>query len=311
MVFLRSHHGRFFLQTSSSLQTRSTSIGDMRQEYELLPTDESAGALDDAIGSDSSSRVQHNRLFFSSVLPALFALLCTLANFALWYAGRTGIGHPHASALLTRLSSSLERPSTYIGLDKLTYDRISESHRQFANFPFLLTQISKVEPELVWADDSKQKLTSIGSISPDSRRFMLTPEISSVAQFRVVDYGYENCSLNFALQSSAKQLPLAGASVDIWSLSMSSSRLDATRLSWTSRPSRREKLGMVMLAPNASVELERTWPCKWGEFQTFEFACAMDEKEGERRGCNVDFWQDPKVPSLGVTMTQRSSLAGA
>ena len=130
------------------------------------------------------------------------------------------------------------------------------------------------------------------------------------------------------MQASAEQLSPLGVLVDIWSLDMFSSRLDAARLSYSSRPPRKEKLGTVMLSPNASVELQRTWQCHWGEFQTFEFECAKEANGEVLNGCEVDFWQGPKAPTRGwcyflccavtladlemrvsgVTLTQRSSL---
>ncbi|KAH8109251.1 hypothetical protein DFH11DRAFT_1515854, partial [Phellopilus nigrolimitatus] len=220
---------------------------------------------------------------------------------------------------------SLARPSTYMGLEKLKYDPAEEAQRVFANFPFLLTQISEAEPKRVWPDDPIQRLTSIGTVSPDTRHFMLTPKISSVAQFRAVDFGYENCSLHFALQvSSTEELPLQGVAVDIWTLD-APTRLDAAHISWSSRPPRKELYETLTFFPNTSTTSDRTWKCAWGEFQTFEFACAQ---RGEQERCNVDFWQSPKISTLGelvclyslkiirltvflpgVTLTQRSSLA--
>lgn len=101
------------------------------------------------------------------------------------------------------------------------------------------------------------------------------------------------------MQASAEQLSPPGVLVDIWSLDMFSSRLEAARLSYNSRPPRKEKLGTVMLSPNASVELQRTWRCQWGEFQTFEFKCAKEANGEVLNGCEVDFWQGPRAPTRG------------
>ena len=74
-----------------------------------------------------------------------------------------------------------------MGLDKLVYNATSESGHKFANFPFLLTQISSAEPERVWPDDSPQRLTSIGTVSPDSRRFVLGPDVSRKSHQQMID----------------------------------------------------------------------------------------------------------------------------
>ncbi|KAL5513572.1 hypothetical protein ACEPAH_3971 [Sanghuangporus vaninii] len=211
-----------------------------------------------------------------------------------------------------------------MGLDKLEFDADMEANLSFQNFPLVLSQVSELDPAMSRPDDSTRKLTEIGTISPDSRRFALAQGMSSISQFRAVDYGFENCSLSIALQSDPSQEVFShGMLVDIWALD-GSSKLDPGHLSWNSRPRRKLLLESVEFRQNVTISLRQNWICKWGSMQTFEFVCS-----NQSRTCFADFWQNPKDPALGmvasidykclclilwspsgVTMIQRSTLGG-
>ncbi|KAL5492818.1 hypothetical protein ACEPAI_4266 [Sanghuangporus weigelae] len=190
-----------------------------------------------------------------------------------------------------------------MGLDKLEFDASTEANLFFQNFPLVLSQVSELDPAMSRPDDSTRRLTEIGTISPDSRRFALAQGMSSISQFRAVDYGFENCSLSIALHSDPSQEFFShGMLVDIWALD-GSSKLDASRLSWNSRPRRKLLLESVEFRQNVTISLRQNWFCKWGSMQTFEFVCS-----GQSQICFADFWQNPKDSALGVTMIQRSTL---
>ncbi|KAF7965222.1 hypothetical protein HWV62_45051 [Athelia sp. TMB] len=161
-----------------------------------------------------------------------------------------------------------------------------------------MTQVSQTQPALVSPDDSTRRLTTVGTVSPD---------LSTIAQFRTVDYGLENCSLQFSLQlppgtdGSDVGGNASTSAVDVWILD-ASTQLDVTRLSWDKRPQRRQLLESWHMSWGSAETSERSFACPWNSMQSFEFACSADET------CLLDFWQDPKKPHLGVTMMQSSSL---
>lgn len=66
-------------------------------------------------------------------------------------------------------SSLARQPSTYIGLDKLS----PSSEESFRTFPILLTQIDSAAKSRVLKDDVKQRLTELGVVWPDTRRFLI------------------------------------------------------------------------------------------------------------------------------------------
>lgn len=66
-----------------------------------------------------------------------------------------------------------------MGLEKLQRLAEDENLLRLINFPVVMTQVSQVQPTRIWPDDSARQLTRIGTISPDGRRFIVTPEVHS------------------------------------------------------------------------------------------------------------------------------------
>ncbi|KAA1477474.1 hypothetical protein DENSPDRAFT_587780 [Dentipellis sp. KUC8613] len=233
----------------------------------------------------------------------IVTIICTVANAFLF------TPPSYSNALFPRPQDILERPSTYIGLDKIHYDPADEATRHFDTYPFLLTQISEADPSRVWDDDALQRFTKIGSVSPEIRHFEVTPEVSSIAQFRAVDYGYERCSLHFAFEgfTDTNGELTTNTTLNVWMLD-AGHRLQPSSLSWQTRPRRKDFMGTVSLLPRTSVFMAE-WECRWGEFFTFELACAQRDDQSDS-GCHVELWQNPRNNLLGIFLRQRSSLTG-
>ena len=64
-----------------------------------------------------------------------------------------------------------------MGLADMKRNLTAEALLQFATFPPILTQVSSSQPDRVWPDDTKQELRIVGTISPDARRFQVSPEV--------------------------------------------------------------------------------------------------------------------------------------
>lgn len=112
-------------------------------------------------------------------------------------------------------------------------------------------------------------------------------QISTIAQFRVMDYGMEKCSLAFHLPDSPTPYldPIISttsgedAIVDVWLLSPNGP-LDPRSLTWSSKPTARLHLGTLSIAHNRATSLPPL-PCTSNSFQAYQLTCVSD-------GCLVD-----------------------
>ncbi|EIW76345.1 hypothetical protein CONPUDRAFT_76705 [Coniophora puteana RWD-64-598 SS2] len=139
----------------------------------------------------------------------------------------------------------------------------------------------------------------------------LPPQTSTIAQFRTLDFGMENCEVavrvlpqdildaetdlrpgfNRTFISSRPNEPLP---ISVYELHMDKP-LDVRTLSWRTKPERGKFLGV-------EAELQ-TISCPQDSLQTFEFIC--DEQQEE--ACSLEWWQD-EHESLGVFLKQSSSI---
>ncbi|KAH7919343.1 hypothetical protein BV22DRAFT_1023157 [Leucogyrophana mollusca] len=95
--------------------------------------------------------------------------------------------------------SRLRRPTQFIGLEKL--NRSSTKH--FINHPFLFAQIDRGhKDDVLYNDDPRRVDTLIGMISANDRRVYVTQTISTVIQFRALDFGMELCEIRITLPTS-------------------------------------------------------------------------------------------------------------
>ena len=112
----------------------------------------------------------------------------------------------------------------------------------------------------------------------------MTPKVSTIVQFRAIDYGMENCSLALT-PTSAGGSALADVDLDVWTLADAPQRpgrrlnanLDVRTLTWASRPPRKEHVGVLKVVGGET----RMFTCPSGSYHTLEITCAM-------RGCDVD-----------------------
>jgi len=108
-------------------------------------------------------------------------------------------------------------------------------------------------------------------------------QVSTVVQFRAIDYGMENCSV--ALVSAAMDVEL-----DVWALADDTAPpgrrlLDPRTLTWASRPERKAHVGVLRVAAAAADGASgetRTFACPSGSYHTLEIACASMHR------CDVD-----------------------
>ncbi|KAI0287744.1 hypothetical protein BC826DRAFT_1042288, partial [Russula brevipes] len=94
--------------------------------------------------------------------------------------------------------------------------------------------------------------------------------ISTFVQFRVLDYGTENCS--FALHipehgSDAMEIARIGATIDIWAVAVDS-EVDLPKLSYETLPRRVSKLGVFTPRYNTMKRLP-SFACESGTYCAF------------------------------------------
>ncbi|KAF8521211.1 hypothetical protein BU17DRAFT_11944, partial [Hysterangium stoloniferum] len=87
--------------------------------------------------------------------------------------------------------------SSYLHIDEVyAAGGIKPSPREpILNIPHVLAQVDSSAPTSVQYPYPKMFSTHGGMIPFDERRTIVTPQMSTVAEFHVMDYGMENCSL--------------------------------------------------------------------------------------------------------------------
>ena len=102
-----------------------------------------------------------------------------------------------------------------------------------------------------------------------------TSKVSTIGQFRAIDYGMENCSLRLKTpqkNSTTANINIDGgnATLDIWQLS-TGKRLTG-KVSWDSKPPRNRLVSTINLSYGMDIALFG-FRCIPGTFHTFEVAC--------------------------------------
>jgi hypothetical protein len=101
-------------------------------------------------------------------------------------------------------------------------------------------------------------------------------KVSTIGQFRAIDYGMEDCSLRFKTpqKNSTNKINLnidgGNATLDIWQLS--TNKLLTGKLSWDSKPPRKRLVSTTSVFYGMDIALF-DFPCVPGTFHTFEATC--------------------------------------
>ncbi|KAI0331102.1 hypothetical protein GY45DRAFT_663289 [Cubamyces sp. BRFM 1775] len=135
---------------------------------------------------------------------------------------------------------------------------------------------------------------TVPSIAITSILWCLVTQVSTVAQFRHLDYGMEECRLTITIPTSDTGFDPAvilrkPANVDIWFLNNSQELNPAMHGSWAPVASRIGFYTTLSLPSSDSVEhMTPAFACPSGGFTTVELACATTSPD-----CYLDFWQRP------------------
>ncbi|TCD68385.1 hypothetical protein EIP91_010894 [Steccherinum ochraceum] len=167
-------------------------------------------------------------------------------------------------------STRLERVDQFSRLNPTNCT--THAKQSFINHAPILTQIDEARPTYVYPDDAGRFMTTAGMVSPEDRHFVVADSVHTIAQFRVMDFDYEDCQVVIEVPSQdvldtvwSKSISLSHdiVGVDIWRLADDSEFVDPRTLSWKTRPRRVDQSPLVTLdiAIGASVVSQR-FPCK-------------------------------------------------
>ncbi|KAF8870905.1 hypothetical protein CPB84DRAFT_826749 [Gymnopilus junonius] len=272
--------------------------------YQLLPVDDGPRRLED-IGSDANST--NDKLSWAAIFVCAF---CTIINILVTIRSSSGSSYtfPSATSFLTTRGmtrqdiDSLRRPSQFIGLDKIHRNATSGS-TSFVNFPLLMAQIDAQRPYEV-TKPRKGEETSIGTVYPELGQMIATSSISTILQFRALDYGMELCELSIKTPDEEPVYPfiLPSPPIQIYAIPQKK-RLYANSLSYANRPVRGELIGEPRLLRNGTWSY--TFRCSMDEIYTFEVAC----KNTETEECILRWTQDKEHESFpAIFVTQFSTI---
>ncbi|KAJ3552794.1 hypothetical protein NM688_g3967 [Phlebia brevispora] len=258
---------------------------DDMSSYSALRTDDSDA---DSIESDTTLATSKPKRSAFGTWAVVVCIACTVINVV------TAFFAAPSSAPTQRPFSSytpaeirlLRRPNQYIGLERIA--RPSEP-LEFTNHPLVMLPIDSADKKRVFDANPRKHSTPIGTITPEVTQFMVTDTISTVVQFRAIDYGMENCELNVLF-------PAVGAgeesqsAISVYRLNTSYA-LDSSTLSYATRPPRLPKLADIPLNALDNIHWHRTFVCPTESVLTFEFACSTSIGHS----CNLEWWQNARA----------------
>ncbi|KAG7098815.1 hypothetical protein E1B28_000720 [Marasmius oreades] len=178
----------------------------------------------------------------------------------------------------------LSRPSQFMGLEKI--NRTSDHLISVINYPFLVARIDEAHPHspLLTGVESRKIVEGL-----EVRRVQIDRDISTVIQFRAIDWKLEKCTLHLNLPNED------WGSIDIFRLG-ADTVLDSSRLSYATRPSVNEKLGNVDISITANWS--QPFHCLTDSIHTFLLVAAQPDTR-------VSWWQDKTIEHASVYITQQ------
>nr|GAT49487.1 predicted protein [Mycena chlorophos] len=215
----------------------------------------------------------------------LVVVLCTVVDLILvLYLGlhQRGLVAPTPPSVVSEEDLEVQMP--YINLAQLYAEKphLKTNIAPIVTHSRAFVQIDQAHPDKVLPPYAPLRPLSEGLVPEYDRRLILTDTISTVAQFRVADFGMESCALRVTILEDSKDTligPGEPATIDVYKLPVLK-KMKMHNLSYATRPQGATFFGTMTLAFNSSYELP-AYPCKSGTHETFEFRCSQP-------GCNIE-----------------------
>ncbi|KZV99269.1 hypothetical protein EXIGLDRAFT_699295 [Exidia glandulosa HHB12029] len=256
------------------------------KEWSPVASDEEEAFLDGQQQPQPAERQGSSRGTLVLVWACIISLSISAVNLSLLSLRQLSASPP----------SKFRRPSVYIGLDRVERNASWPLPQYIANYPISISHIDKAHPDVV----SKQ------------RDVKLSADVSVVAQFRMRDFGMDNCTfgvwlspydmLKDAKTNRTYAVHHGSANVEVWDLDADPvDDLDWTRLSYRTRPKRRSLRAKLTVKPGAATSVPN-FECPSGRVMTFEVACAD-------ANCGLEFQQDEATPRIAWMVFQYPRLS--
>ena len=228
----------------------------------------------------------------------------------------TVLSPPEVAIASSRMSMSVpRRPNPYLYLDKILATT-TQTFPPITNFPPVVLQFDNANPKRPMREEERGRLTEFGTVYPDDRHILITNkvrrfnqsdlvaddltmgQVSTVVQFRHLDYAMERCVLNITIPQPDGHFDPAvkltnPSMIDVWVLDSLTEFSRYITGSMGNAPSRRELLTTLIVFWSESSH-SSAFHCESGEFTTLELVCAPSDPH-----CSVDFWQDQRAKPIG------------
>ncbi|KAJ7573793.1 hypothetical protein C8J56DRAFT_1065714 [Mycena floridula] len=270
-------------------------------EYTSISQEESQCKEQNAEGIKVSGNVA--RIIY---VGFIIVLACSMIDIlALIYLASASFFQPNITA------DNLPVGNTYIGLEDLYQNKNQASVKSIINFPKVLQLVNSSQPNTVFPQWYKTSTTPHGVISINERRLSVTGTTSTVAQFRILDFGMEKCVMKLALPfhnnnsglglspERIKKPSSRDFAIDVWSL-RPDLNFDAQSLTWRTMPQRDKPVGSFWIA-DAQIQRLEAFPCRSGVYMTFEMVCAESD-------CDIDQVVTGDSDKMGVYLEQYSTI---
>ncbi|KLO18215.1 hypothetical protein SCHPADRAFT_886311 [Schizopora paradoxa] len=213
--------------------------------------------------------------------------------------------------------SDLELANAYIGLDKLYTSVLNYT---IENMPLAVHSVDREHPNTVRPDETPNWWTFQGTIVPDRRHIFINETISTIIQFRTLDFGLEICQPSIVLPTYASLVNSTVKSEDnkprsfafsppfvpvqIWALDSIGPNgreleLELSQLSYAVLPRRKAYLGTID-AREGVRGVAKAFVCESASLHILELSC-------DTPGCMLDFWTDMIEPRMAFVIEQSSA----
>ncbi|KAK0499157.1 hypothetical protein EDD18DRAFT_1283116 [Armillaria luteobubalina] len=170
-------------------------------------------------------------IYWSTIIILVCSLLDTGALFSLLLA-------PYWSEY--SLNREIPFQSTYSGLQEM-YSRKhhgSSSYVHVLNLPRVMIQVDSSTPTIILPPWRDTYLSEYGTIQYHSRRLFISSTVSTIAQFHVVDFGMESCSVSLNIPVEMDVGSRNQTVINVWKVE-EKGKLNAQSFSWNTKPPRR------------------------------------------------------------------------
>ncbi|KAJ7284609.1 hypothetical protein C8J57DRAFT_1497508 [Mycena rebaudengoi] len=251
----------------------------MSDEYAALLQDDEGPTLSHTGAKEMAAPLPRSALRLERIVRIATAIIvcCTVIDMLLiLYLGIHQFTTNHSPPVEAD-GDDLEIRSPFVNLAELYSQETMQSskHDPIVNHARAFVQISSTEPERIFPPWGLMRLTPDGMVPEYKRHLLVTPTTSTVAQFRVADFGMESCSLSITLPPLNETDGFVlnePATLDIWSWDVPK-KMEMHKLSWATRYPRKTFLGSLPVSIGETNRLPG-YRCLSGSYQTLEFTCS-------------------------------------